>query len=339
MRFYLFILLFFGPVISYSQPGWEQFKRIDQHVRDVKPTAPDQLALTLTSPYSSDLEKTRAIFSWITQHIAYKTNRYKRNANPLFIIEDTGALKPLDERVAISVLQAGEAVCDGYARLFKTLCDYAGLEAVLIHGYAIASGRNTGFRPNHSWNAVRINGNWQLLDVTWAAGFIDLNSNQYISRVDERYFLTLPEIFIRDHYPEEHRWTLLSEPPLHKEYKRSPFIFTAYYKNRIIDFYPEKGIIEVNLGDTLKFEIKTAYSGRSFFITPFYFNDAAETVKYQYTTQEERKNQHPEILSSSYIVDQLASPWLYVIYNGEQIMRYRIKILGDNGNVASIRNK
>ena len=301
--------------------------KIDWQVQNIKTATPEKLALALTKNYQSDIEKTRAIFSWITSNIAYKTNRYIRFPKNTLLDEDTGALKPLDERVAITVLERGEAVCDGYARLFKTLCEYAGLQAVLIHGYARpGNGSPSGFKPNHSWNAVQIDGSWHLLDVTWAAGFIDLRSNQYVSRIDEKYFLTPPELFIQDHYPEDHRWTLLSDPPLHKEYKRSPFIFTAYHKNRVMDFYPNKGIIEANAGDTLVFEIKTQYSGRSFFVTPFYFNDSAETIKYQYTTLHERKSQKPEKITCTYIMDQSPMPWLYVIYNGEQIMRYRIKI-------------
>ncbi|MDO4321906.1 MAG: Ig-like domain-containing protein [Lachnospiraceae bacterium] len=50
-------------------------------------------------------------------------------------------------------------VCEGYAKAFKILCKKAGIESVLIVGYA---------NGPHMWNYVRMeNGNWYMVDVTW----------------------------------------------------------------------------------------------------------------------------------------------------------------------------
>ena len=53
----------------------------------------------------------------------------------------------------------GHAVCEGYARAFKLLCQSAGLECILITGDSKGVG--------HLWNMVKLEGNWYHVDVTW----------------------------------------------------------------------------------------------------------------------------------------------------------------------------
>ncbi len=53
----------------------------------------------------------------------------------------------------------GHAVCEGYARAFKLLCQTAGLECILITGDSKGVG--------HLWNMVKLEGNWYHVDVTW----------------------------------------------------------------------------------------------------------------------------------------------------------------------------
>jgi len=54
-------------------------------------------------------------------------------------------------------------VCEGYAKLFKALCDYYGLKCVIVTGEA-----GTGGEPGpHMWNYVYLNDYWYLVDCTW----------------------------------------------------------------------------------------------------------------------------------------------------------------------------
>ena len=99
--------------------------------------SPDSLAQKLTSSYATDLEKLRAIFRWITENISYRTkNLVSTRRGMKYMIEEEDTLsQSLNERIAVDVLKKREAVCDGYARLFKTLCDHAGLRSEIITGY------------------------------------------------------------------------------------------------------------------------------------------------------------------------------------------------------------
>ena len=60
-------------------------------------------------------------------------------------------------------LFSGRAVCDGYARAAKILCDLAELDCYYVVGYCGGDPVNGG----HAWNLVNVDGKWYQLDVTW----------------------------------------------------------------------------------------------------------------------------------------------------------------------------
>ncbi len=188
----------------------------------------ESLSQKLTASCNTEAEKVRAIFRWITENISYNVRPSYNSSQALNPysgdINDTGELKSLTERVADGVLKKKVAFCDGYARLFKTLCNYAGIKAEVITGYARTNINRIDrkFRSNHRWNAVLIDNNWRLLDATWASGYVNYSS-EFTQSYNEYYYLTPPEDFIRDHYPEDLTWTLLPSPPVLKEFQYTPF--------------------------------------------------------------------------------------------------------------------
>ena len=69
MKGLLCILLIMMMKASYGQ----NYSSIDWRVRSIDASTPDSLAKCLTAPYTKEVEKARAIFSWIAQHISYNT--------------------------------------------------------------------------------------------------------------------------------------------------------------------------------------------------------------------------------------------------------------------------
>ena len=294
---------------------------------------PDSLARMLTNGYNSDRDKVASIFRWITENITYNVRPYY-NANLYsdkhkYEDNDTGALKPLSERVAIDVLKRRIALCDGYARLFKTLCDYAGIKCEVISGYADGgmSHRRLKFTSNHRWNAVYLDSAWHLLDVTWASGFVTYSSNDFVQNYDNKYFLTPAQDFIRDHYPEDLQWTLLPKPPALNEYKYSPFQNNAFIKYKIESYKPQSGIINASLGDTVQIELETGSTDKRLFLADTAYVDSAviamasqpDSSRPKYTVVGKR-------VFCKYIVTSPDVEWLNVIFNDEVIMRYRLNI-------------
>ncbi len=180
--------------------GPRDFDAIDRHALAAPAglqRSPQQLVEYLVQPARDDTDKARAIFRWLAEHVEYDVASYL-----------AGTIVP---QSASDVLTSGKAVCSGFATAFESLARLAGLEAVSVHGYA----KGFGYQPgdavgpaNHDWNAVRLQGRWQLLDATWAAGGVD-ERGQYRRRFEPFYFLADPALLAYSHLPEDPRWRLL----------------------------------------------------------------------------------------------------------------------------------
>lgn len=104
-------------------------------------------------------ENANAIYNWITRNIKYDVKAVQK-----------GELKnPEVEKV----FKSRRAECGGYARLLVEMCREAQLKSISIDGYAkdwMFDDGNKVYIPRHAWNAVFINGKWELADVTRGAG-------------------------------------------------------------------------------------------------------------------------------------------------------------------------
>lgn len=290
-------------------------------------TSPQALAYSLTNGLTSSRQKVEVIFRWITDNIDYKVNpSLYFNKYSYTPEEDTGALKPVSERVAEQVLRNRVAFCDGYARLFTTLCNYAGIRSEVITGYANPDGSASGkFRSNHSWNAVLIDSAWYLVDVTWASGYVTYGNDRFIRRYDDYYFLTSPQQFIKSHYPEDLQWSLLKDPPAVREFQYGPFKPSGFIRNQIKAFAPSQGILEASVGDTLRFEFQPEDVTHNVHVV-----DAVDTILlsqvdwWQYPSTPATVD--GSLIKVNYVVPSESIQWLHLVYNNSVVLRYRINV-------------
>ena len=192
------------------------FTAIDAHVAGIeRPVAGNfvEFVRTLTKPARNPLEQVRAIAWWMASHIAYDHDMF-RNQFP----KQQAGQAPLEAIAAnepAAVMRRGKAVCSGYAALFVTLCGTIGIEAEEVSG-------NVRYNDvGHKWNAVRIGGRWQLLDITYMAAGAG-NARQGVGQPVAFYFLTPPELFIFSHYPKQPKWQLLPQPISRREFAAVP---------------------------------------------------------------------------------------------------------------------
>ena len=118
---------------------------------------------------------------------------------------------------------------------------YAGIECEVVNGYgrtAQSALYDEGMLPNHSWNAVKLSGNWYFCDATWASGFIDPNNGQFIKDFTEAYFFTSPALFVRNHYPLDSQWQLTSETITLQQFYDEPLIYRDALENYILPYSP-----------------------------------------------------------------------------------------------------
>lgn len=204
MRKFLFLTLF--SLFTPGLPAAPHYDQIDEHARNAPQNLDrdlDKLTAYLVRPAETDAEKVRAFYVWIAEHIDYDVSLFKRYRPGISL-----NITPED------VLKQGKAVCQGYSDLMIAMCTRVGIEARLVPGYSKGFGNEnrTDFsNADHAWNAVKIDGKWQLLDATWGAGGLDENMN-YVPKFNEKYFLADPKEFIKDHMPLYPMWQLLDCP-------------------------------------------------------------------------------------------------------------------------------
>ncbi len=302
--------------------------RTEQAVPRIKSSSPDSLAHLLTFRYTTDREKASAIYSWICQNIRYNVDIYRPLARRArFVpepIDTTSEWKTADEMYAQKVLRRGVAVCEGYSRLFKTLCQLAGLEAVVLNGYVRTNYDRAAerFRTNHTWNAVKIDSTWHLVDATWGAGYIGAG-DEFVQHQNDFYFLTPPAEMIRDHYPEDLRWTLLPDPPSLAEFRKMPFKSKAFVKYGIAGYTPSAGVLEAEVGDTVSFSVSLQDIRRSKGTSPDPFCDTASfalSPNSVFLKPEEEAASH---VVYRFVVDD-ATKWVHLLFNNDVILRYHL---------------
>ena len=306
---------------------------------NVEEASPAALAQLITSNDTTSMQKVKSIFRWVTDNIAYNVRSFQNSrrisSNDYWLEEDddtSAVLKPLNERVAERVLKRRTAVCDGYARLFKILCDNVNIPCEIVTGYGRTNINRIGARfiSNHKWNAVFIDSSWYLIDATWAAGYINYR-DEFEKAFNAHYFLTSPDEFINDHYPEDVRWTLLSSPPTLKEFYSTPFKTAAFLRNYVSSFKPEAGVINAAVGDSITIEIETRYPRRNLWATDIVNTDSNVIFVLQCCGINKPVNViNGNKVSYTYKVTSHDAQWLNVIYDDELIMRYKLNIKKDS---------
>jgi transglutaminase/protease-like cytokinesis protein 3 len=331
---YLFTICFFLLLIDgIGIPAYGQKKPRESTDK----ISPSLLASQLIEKCTTERQKVTAIFRWVADNISYNLRAFNKNKNAWSMYDepddDTGKLKPLNERVAETVLRRRVAVCDGYSRLFKSLCDHAGIRSEVITGYARVGWNNSRskFRSNHKWNAVFMDSSWYLLDVTWASGSVSYKGDEFIREYNNQYFLVPPDQFIRDHYPEDMNWALLKQLPTPSEFYQAPFHYTNFIHTGITSYSPAKGVIEAAVGDSIRFEVELKGDGG----TVMYVADtAAIESDYDFPVMN-----HETKGVYNYVVTASSPEWLYMVCNGETILRYKLSIKKPEDRMKMLSSK
>ena len=152
-------------------------------------------------------------------------------------------------------MRKGKAICYGYSYLFSEMAASVGIASHLVDGYPRVHTTLVGKKnkPNHAWNIVYLDQQWYPIDVTWSAGYTNKKVTNFQFSFNERYFLTTPEIFIRNHYPRDPVWTMIFEPISLREFFNAPIVLEGFEKNKVNRFYPENGIIRSTVDTTTHF--------------------------------------------------------------------------------------
>ena len=264
----LFILLLLaGPAVSA-----QDYAKVDSKVKTYPSvfTSTGQLAQQIVKDFSHPDERARALFTWMAHNIKYDTSPTAAGKRDTYISYKTEAerrakIAAVENELANRTLRFRKGVCNGYAMLYHKVAEKMGLESEVVHGTAKILPSDIGKVPgkiNHAWNAVKINGQWKLLDVTWGAGGIA--ADKILNRFDDAYFFTHPDVFLLNHIPDNKNWLLTVKSE--SDFAALPLYYTLNYEL----MSPLQGTIATGTSKRTIFRIKGVKS--------------TDEVMYQYTS-------------------------------------------------------
>lgn len=263
----LVLVLILSPFISCADRN-RIFDIADSVANQYRGHALTNLALLsnkLTSNLSTDDQKYRAIFKWVCDNIAYDLHAYRKNVKYRSRFKDDPRQlsdwnKLFLHEMYQTLVTKHKTVCTGYAYLIAKLANYAGIACVVVDGYGRNAVSNVGGRgiPNHSWNAVKLSGKWYLSDPTWAAGYFDVSSNIFVKAFEPSYFLADPSIFIRNHFPLDPAWTLVTQSYTLNDFLYGAMIYNEAFAIGLRSISPLGFEVEAN-GREVNFQFEVAY--------------------------------------------------------------------------------
>ncbi|KAK3365880.1 hypothetical protein B0T24DRAFT_535901 [Lasiosphaeria ovina] len=205
--------------------------QVDKNSRFVAGLPPGTTTVTLATnyvcrPYRSDIQRLRAIFTWVAEKICWE--------------EDFEG--EIDTR---RVIQSKRGCAEEYAVVVLEMCAAVGLPCEVVRGYLKAPGEipdaNAVPRPNHWWNAVLVDNEWRIMDCCLASPSNPrrgLYSGFSSSTADPWWFLVRPTEICWTHIPEHHSQQHVCPPVAHEVLLNLPCTCPPYFKSglEIVDY-------------------------------------------------------------------------------------------------------
>ncbi len=178
-----------------------------------------------------ETDRARVAFAWVAKNIDYDVQKYFSAHKSLESAQDT--------------FTTGKATCKGFSSILVELLKCMDIEAVSIPGCAKGYGYDPERREqdnNHDWNAIKLEGEWQLADVAWGAGLVA--GRAFIREYEDFYFCTPPALFARSHFPNDPKWQLIPHPLTRDQFESLPKFKPLFYKSGFTGSKPEQSVLE-----------------------------------------------------------------------------------------------
>ena len=189
------------------------------------------LAVKLTKDFKDDASKSYAISYWIAKKVKYDYKAFLTNT--------------LSRHSSKEVLKRRRALCSEYADLFNEMAEAVGLKSETINGYVHPFDffpGDTLYRAEHAWSTVKINNQWELMDITWGAGYVEEKKQlikkamwllfekpyevefRYVHKYNPLWFNVNPSTMVSTHLPTLDFFQFLKQP-----------VSITSFENKLID--------------------------------------------------------------------------------------------------------
>jgi hypothetical protein len=341
--------------VSQTKKPEKDFGRLDSIARTVEFNGHlVTLAKDLTDPYPDHLSKARAIFVWITDNIKYDYKAYNKGRKPKPFKCKPGMnceqlLVDWETKYLHKRINKGKAVCDGYSRLFKRMCDVAGVKAEIIDGYTKTEPYHVGLTGplDHAWNAVWLDTAWFFLDPTWAAGYCTRIADTdvldgFVRRQNDYYWLTSFRDLARNHYPREAKWVMEANYTKEK-YAANPYIISGVIEDLQL-LSPASGVISARRGDTIRFafeyegSFKTLQTNSNIYRNPprYSWEQVSRRKKMLvHDTLAEKKQRYVQftrqgsLYEFDFAVTDVSLYYIEILFDYQVVMRFKVEMLKD----------
>ena len=222
------------------------------------------LANKLTTQMPGEHDKIRSIYTWVSTNISNDFDTYFRNKIKRWKYRnDPKKLavwnKKISQVIFKNLLTEHKSICSGYAYLIQELAQHAGLDCKIINGYGKNNEKEILQKgnPNHSWNAIKIDGEWLFIDATWSSGMYKMEERKFVKDYDDTYFLVRPELFLLNHYPIDIADAHTGKVPNLTTFLESPYIKKSAIQLGISPVNLLQHKIWLNKGDNLLIMLQT----------------------------------------------------------------------------------
>ncbi|MGB5237154.1 MAG: hypothetical protein WBN59_05925 [Flavobacteriaceae bacterium] len=213
----------------------------------------EHLGIRIMNDFATDEQRVRAAFIWIVYNMDYG-----RSYDVIFQADkhfpyysEVGRqyqLRQLElEKIDHSFLYR-LGVCLDYSLILKELCNQFKIPSEIIIGLTKTDMRDHNGEyhlKNHSWNAVQVDGDWKLVDPTWALGQTGNIQLLFTGNYIEQFFFPDPSNFIKSHLPANPAWQLLDAPVAADKFKKQPSYFPEYFSREVELSAKTSGVISL----------------------------------------------------------------------------------------------
>ncbi|KAL3304454.1 variant SH3 domain-containing protein [Colletotrichum asianum] len=198
--------------------------QVDKNSRFISSLPPMTTAVSLATtyvcrPYRSDVQRMRAIFTWVSEKICWEED-FEGEINTR------------------RVIQSKRASAEEYAALVQEMCTAVGIHCEMVRGYLKTPGEipehNIMPRANHWWNAVLVDNEWRMVDCCMASPSYPrrhLYSSAGSGAADSWWFLARPTEICWTHIPEHHSQQHVCPPQAHEVLLNLPCACPPFFKN------------------------------------------------------------------------------------------------------------
>ncbi|KAJ6256635.1 hypothetical protein Dda_8500 [Drechslerella dactyloides] len=184
-------------------------------------------------PHSSDVQKLRAMFTWMAEKLSWE--------RPVGLGMDSPSDAIDYDKDCRRVIQNLKATTEEVAVMFMQMCHSVGIGCEIIRGYLKVPGEAAETadavpRPNHFWNAVVIDNEWRIIDASLASPTHPkrgLYSSAPNNMADSHYFLMRPLHACFTHIPLIPEQQHLVPPQPHAVLMSLPCASAGLFKNGI----------------------------------------------------------------------------------------------------------